>query len=255
MRKDVALSIVNAAKEGGYQKDPVPERDDEVIELGEYWLAEATRMLDGPMKNNATVQAIVALGNGDAPAPVAEEPGEPASPPPAEDPPLQEEKAGTPGSSAVDEANALIMRENLPVPPEMEGDPPDMPGDLTQVDDRQIRRLHGQFNAYLARTMYVISQESLRLNESEILHRRVSERARLRIEKMDPVTNRAKLADDIMAEVNADKEVREWADRVEQHKANRDALKALADIYGRHLSVLSRESSMREFEWTQGQRR
>jgi hypothetical protein len=49
-------------------------------------------------------------------------------------------------------AEAKIAKEKLPIPPEIDGTPPDLPRDISVLSDSQLRRFHSEFHALLIRS-------------------------------------------------------------------------------------------------------
>lgn len=262
MERDVALAIVLAAKSGGYEEADVPDDADELFAMAEKWVTEAKKV-DKQAGNIPTVREIIALAEGMATTTeqVAQESEEvvdieaPEASPPGAPEIVGDNPTPTPVPSSSDNVYAKMSRERLPIPPEMEGEAPEMPLDLTGLDDRQIRYLHGAFNAYLARTNYLISLEALALARAKSVHKHTVDAVRNKIPKIDEDTGKAKLAADIDAEVNAVGEVEEWSLRIDEHESMLIMLKGLAGIYSSNVSVLSREWSMRSEEWSRSEGR
>jgi type III secretion system FlhB-like substrate exporter len=268
----VALAIVNEAKAGGYEDQPVPEQEAALIDRAEFWLAEARKAADQGMKN-ATVMSILRMGeeaehplmvvtvgqDGSGPEPQAEGPEAPV---PEPEGPTQEEVSeseaaeATPPSvdtgkgapAAPSEAPGLVERERLPVPPEMQGDPPEMPPDISALDDGSVRRLHGQLNAYLARVDYLVSQEELARYRAKVIRDQEYDTARRNVPKVD-ADGKRRLAEDIDVDARANDVVVQWDEKLQAHDRALIELKGLQAIYSRFLSVLSREWSMRTDEW------
>lgn len=64
----------------------------------------------------------------------------------------------TPVPDVIVEATQVVnslMREGLPIPGELEGEPPVLPRDLTQVGDTEFRRLHSEFSAAYSRANFL----------------------------------------------------------------------------------------------------
>jgi hypothetical protein len=288
---ETARQIIAEAKSGEFEAEPMPETDQGILERGQFWLDEATKVKDA-MAGNPTVATIIALGeNGvvdsaftkpaETPAaeamkdvveeiaaeqeeaPAVEETVDEVPPDPDPVPVAEEEAAAEPDAQesqpeqAVAESEAkadvtgedLVKRENLPVPPEIQGDVPDMPGDLTGLDDRKIRQLHGEFNAYLGRVEYLLSRERMALHQAKLVLENMVQEGLRTAEKIDPSTEKPKLASVLEAEVNADGDVMAWRMNVQRHEMAIIELRGFQEIYARHISVLSREWSMRSEEY------
>lgn len=281
MNVTVAEAIINEVKSGGYEDKPMPEDDVGKLELANFWVGEAEKAVKAGLNNSIVTTVINLAKDGSGPgaqevegpsAPAAEpeetppveeaeepsqadpDPAPEAAPPPVEEE-VQEEtpEAATelqpaPEVTAPPETSSLVQRENLPVPPEMAGDPPDMPADLTKESDLEIRRLHGVFNAYLSRLDWLVSQESMALHQAKIVFQRNYDVVRAVIPKVD-AENKRRLSEDIDAEARQHESVIGWAERVDSHESALIELKGLQGIYTRWISVLSREWSMRTDEW------
>jgi hypothetical protein len=278
---DTATSIINEAKSGGYEDQPMPEADQEILARAEWWVEEAAKAYEKGMKTD-TIKTILTLGlrlpveEGGEEKPAAEAEEQPVEIAKSEDLPSHAEEAkepevydapGVPGdppsqpigspSEAVKAAEKVevdgkvvkaLDKERLPIPAEIEGDPIEMPFDLTGEDDRSIRRLHGVYAAYAARVDYLVATESQALHHAKIVFQHEYDRARKQVPKID-ANEKSRLSADIEADVNDDEGVKAWADKVNQHESALLELKALALIYTRNIGVLSREWSMRSDEW------
>lgn len=147
----------------------------------------------------------------------------------------------------------MMARERFPVPPEIEGDPPEMPRDLTAIGDRACRKLHSEFNAWLARVQYLIGVERSDQAAAEALAERHVNLAYRDIEKTDEAGKR-KSAAALKAEAETDAEAIEWKQRAAAHGAKLTMLYSLRDIYAGNVERLSRDWRMRrdEFDMTGG---
>jgi hypothetical protein len=171
--------------------------------------------------------------------------------------PVQEKSSGelqsghpdpTPYRSA---AEGFVQAQGLPVPPAMAGEPSEMPRDFTTVGDREIRKLHGEYGAYLARVSFLLGIERADKEAAERLAEHNKNRA-LREAATSPHydgTDKIKPQHVMLAEAAADPEVEKWSERVAQHEANLSLLYTLRDIYSGHVERLSKEWRMRVDEW------
>jgi len=141
--------------------------------------------------------------------------------------------------------DALVANHRLPIPKEFEGEPPQMPRDLTEIDDRRVRRLHAEFNAWLNRTLYLIGVERADQQSADLLFDQAKRRVLMAADKIDHVTGKPKLATVLNAEVESSPEVQKWHDRVIQHKANLHVLYSLKDVYAGNVERLWKEWRMR----------
>lgn len=144
---------------------------------------------------------------------------------------------------------ARIKKERLPIPPEIDGEPPLLPRDISLLDDGPLRRLHSEFNAVLARTNWLLAVEEADELAAKII---ADHYFSLAVKKAgmnpDPVTNKAKTVSALEAEAASDDNVREWRKRHVQHVIETKLLKSLRDTYQANCERASREFSMRENE-------
>lgn len=238
----------------------LPEADGQLREEGEYFLAEAKKALETGMNGDA-VRKIVELGsNGDASADLTEEPtdGQPDSSAAAEPPdPVEDSSSDTPADpSHVTQPTAITAREaapqgeKLPIPPEIEGDASEMPRDLTGLSDREVRRLHAENNAFLARTTWLVAVTSSDMRNSETMRDHALRQALKRVDPVDPDTGKPKLKGILEAEAHDDGDVQKWEALMNEHEGDLEKFKALKEIYKGNVAALSREASMRSDEFT-----
>lgn len=151
---------------------------------------------------------------------------------------------------AREQQHALMRKEGLPIPPELEGEPPVLPRDLTQKGDTEVRRLHSEFAAALARANYLVSLETADEYAAKMIYERLYARALARVERTyaegDKV--KSKTVPQLEAEAAQDQEVQEWAERYHAHHVQNTFLKSIRDGYKDYCDRLSREWSMREGE-------
>lgn len=257
MDLSTARAVLEAAVQGSYL-DAVPESDEEVLSQGQYFYDEAVKAKGAGM-NDAAVERIIEVGGAEG-GTVAEERGEPegevGSPAVQEDDGVVSEDAA-PDGDAVGEAERApeSSSENLPIPPEIEGEVMEMPRDLTTLSDREIRRLHGEYNALLARATYLVSVEAGDLNSAMALYDHAVRKAFFDLPDKDDEGKRITKADR-MEEARLNEEASGWIARVSEHTAALDKLKALKEIYKGHVDRLSRDWTMRteEFERSGGKR-
>ena len=147
-----------------------------------------------------------------------------------------------------EEAEALVASHRLAVPGMPEGDPPEMPRDLTDVGDREARKLHSEFNAYLAWVTWLIGVERSDKDSAERLadfHQAKALAATPAMENGEKVPQHVRLA-----KAQQDPEAVEWRKRAVQHGANLHLLFSLKDVYAGNVERLSRDWRMRVDEFT-----
>jgi hypothetical protein len=202
-----------------------------------------------------------------APAPVAvpQPPAPPLAPPmvQAPAPPLQPlvappvavappmaPPAGTPPlpvSSGQDRAMAIVQQENMPIPPEIDGDPPQLPNDLSKVSDQELHSYHARFHACEVRMNWVISQFEDEVGDVKKLLRNRRREVALSIGTVDE--NNKKLTKDAKeALVEQDAYVQQYLGQLDEAEKTLGKLKVLRDGYHQDVSTCSRQWSMRSLE-------
>jgi len=154
-----------------------------------------------------------------------------------------------PGYEASDAARARIKAEGLPIPVNPQGDPSPITRDLTELSDRTVRKLHGENNAYLVRTFWLLGVEKSDLASAKQVHSWSKGEILAKLDRIDHDTQKPKLLDILNAEADFDGKVLEWAKRVQEHEANIALLLALRDVYQSNVDRLSREWTMRTDSW------
>jgi len=143
----------------------------------------------------------------------------------------------------------MIKAEGLPIPSHLDEDPPEMPRDLTECGDRELRRLHSIFNAYLNRVAYMLGLERADEKAASRILEQESKRALREVEKVDE-NGRNKPQHVLLAEAASDPKVVAWDERLAQHEANLAMLYTMRDIYSGNVERISKEWRMRQDEWT-----
>lgn len=255
--RDTAVDIINEYNAGEFEEHiQIPDDESALIEKAEYLYSESKQAYDNGLRDNA-IQAIIFMGDTayiDAP------PRFPDGPP--EDDPVAKTypRRSSGGISESDERETenLAVKENLPVPQHIEGDPDPMPRDLSadSVTDKVIRKLSGEYQAYLSRTTYLLGLATSDLMNAE--HLLEAERSRVwrSLDLIDPNGDgkKQKLVKLLEAEILADPKVAELTGQVNQHTQMVVVLKSLRDIYAGNVERLSREWTMRQNEWEKSRR-
>lgn len=239
--RDTALQIINEYKTVIEDDDPLPEEDDQLIAKAQEIFEGAQKLWEQDPKDKklrAAIQSIIWLGD----SPIRVDGQERVDLPRKSsggfsDGDLREGEQGTPGFKE------YAIDEKLPIPAHIEGDAEPMPRDLSTVSDKQIRRLSGEFNAFLTRATYLLGVETADLINAQHLLEDARNTA------LRGLTVEKKLAKVIDAELAADEKVKEWADRVNEHEKKVTILKSLKEIYSGNVDRLSREWTMRQNEW------
>ena len=246
MDAKTALAVINEYKSGGFEDEVgVPEDESELIARGEYLYQEAKSAFEAGERDNA-IQMIIWI----AESPLVDDETYPRrSSGGLSESDEREGEAGEKALRKTQNATNLAERENLPVPQHIEGDPDPMPRELDKIDDKKVRRLSGEYNAYLSRVTYLLGIELGDLKRAQHLLEAARASALRAAKVIDPKTDKPKLAKVIEAEILADKEVSALTKQVIDHEATVDMLKALQSIYSGNVSLLSREWTMRQNEW------
>lgn len=215
----VELSILKLAQEGGYL-DAIPEDEEDIIREANFYLAEANKAYENGMKKDKTIQAIRSLG----------------------------EKLGEETVSELFGSDKPELYRGLPVPEDLHGEPTPMPLDFTELGDKQLRKLHGEYNAYLARARWMLAVMTNRL--SGVLHLRDAEYRRAYRE----ISEEARKNDEKLTKDYIDSLAREdvayvdYDNKAKLHNEDVVSYKALVEIYGGNVDRLSREWTMRQDE-------
>lgn len=138
------------------------------------------------------------------------------------------------------------LPENLPVPPEIEGDAPVLPLNLNELADKEVMFLHGAFNACAARLGYLFSIEKSGENASKhIADHHFYEYLRS-AERKDPDTKKPKTMEVLRAEGTLNNEnIAKWRKLQHQHELKAERYKQILDQYTQNCEILSRHWTMR----------
>lgn len=248
MDRETAVSIFNEYNSmEGYEPMVIPEDEQELIKQAERIGQGAHELFKGGNRENQ-VQTIIWLYDSAREGFPQEQQYVHKVDEPRKD--LPRKSSGGFSDSDLREPD-LVKSENLPEPQHIEGDPDVMPRDLTDCSDKEIRRLSGHYNAYLARTTYLLGLETSDLMNAE--HLLEAERARtlrsLDLQDPNSSTKKQKLAKVIEAEILEDSRVEDLTNKVNIHQQRVVILKSLKEIYAGNVDRLSREWTMRQNEW------
>jgi hypothetical protein len=286
MTESVATAVLNEAATHGFNDDPLPESEQARVESASEIVDEAIAAWNNGARGLA-VKAIIATAgrlddNGEL---IEERPDEaeasgvvpevrdevghepdleavdvqepevraPLDTPYEPSPTLAEPKTIVGGFGGAIEAKELaiakIKKDRLPIPPELDGEPPHLPRDISAVGDLELRRLHSEFNACLARANWLVAvEEADELAARQIADYHLARAVKRAGSEPDPVTNKAKTVAVLEAEAASDDSVREWRQRQNTHHIEAKLLKALRDTYQSNCERISREWTMRTEE-------
>lgn len=223
MQPTQAIAIINEAKSRNMLSAELPESDEARVAMAEDIVskAELARPIAKGVAKEA-VETILSIAN------VKQKPA-----------PLKE------AFEFVYEHGGVKRTEHLPIPPEIEGDPPHLPIDLTKVDDLALRRLHSEFSACAQRAMWLVTLEEGKESAASRIADQKAYTVMQGLERTDATTGKPKLASIIEAEVAADSEVSKWRGLAADHRNKVRSIKSLRDSYHFACDRISREWSMR----------
>jgi hypothetical protein len=228
LTKDHSLAVLRTAKEGGYL-ETIPDEDKEIIELAKFYVEQAEKEYksSAKMRRDKTVKEILGIKS----AAISD----------------KSEKAWDQFAGYNEPENKI--EDNLPIPKNITKEPSEMPDDLTALSDREIRKLHGEYNAYLVRARWLLATTTTNLANYTHLRDDAYRKNYLKFSKeLSESGERATkdLVDSFAKEdqtyLDYDKSVREAQDVLSQYKA-------LVEIYSGNVDRLSREWTMRQNEW------
>jgi hypothetical protein len=216
-----ARAVLSVAQEGGYEVN-WPESEDNVVDLAEFYIKEAERESkdNAKMRNDPTIKQILSLKS----------------------------TALTGKSERAFQQFAgetLEFEPNLPIPQDIEREPTPLPSDFTSLADKEVRRLHGEYNSYLGRARWLLATTSNKLNSATHLrddaYRKSYKKWDLEMQNLGQ-----KATKDLIDAMAKEEEVYlEWDVKVRGEQEKVTIYKALVEIYSSNVSVLSREWSMR----------
>lgn len=251
---DLARAILAEATSGGFMVDPIPADDDEAIKEAQYWYSEAFKAELTGMAHDTIITILNLVASANEPNQGGGSDYNPgyARTDPVENAVKVEENILTQQpedpNKLMKEVN-LASKHNLPVPKDWQGDPEHMPRDISELSDKDIRRLSGEFNAYLSRAKWLLAIAVSDLSHAEFLRDAAYRRAITIVDKVDKKTDKNKLKEVLDAEVREDPEFASYDAACLKHKQDVTTLKALVDIYGGNVDRLSREWTMRTDEY------
>jgi hypothetical protein len=188
----------------------------------------------------AAVPPAFALAQAEAsPSPAPPAPQAPQQPP-------QPTSAGVPivppsrqVQGGAERAMAVIAREQLPIPPDI-SEPPQLPEDISKIDDVALRSVSGRFHAVESRVNWLISE-----HEDEIFDRERAKNIRSAEIRNTPREGKAPTKDQMQAIVDADPEVQRIEGEIHEVRTVIHKLKVIRDNAHLTCQRVSREFAMR----------
>ena len=230
---DEARSIINAANMKNGSDWLLPQTEDECIKEAYSIIEDARTAWDKGVRGEP-VRTIINLAVSYLPNPVEEY--EPSG--------LERNIARLRDSKEY--ALKRIRSNNLPIPPDLEGEPPSMPRDISTLSDGDLRRFHGEFNACVARANWLLSVEEAdelaARHSADLLYAQAIREA---AQSLDSDNGRPKTKPILESEAASDPKVLEWRQKQMEHQVSIKILKSLRDIYQQNCDRASREFTMR----------
>lgn len=142
------------------------------------------------------------------------------------------------------------VESGLPIPHEIEGDPPELPLDITQISGKEVRFLHGAFNACAARVGWLYSlEEAGQSAASQIANHLEDEYITSLGDDRKDFGGKSKTQALLKAEASrSNPDIVKWQKRERQHANAANKYKRLLDAYDNICDRLSREWTMRTDE-------
>ena len=253
----VANQILDLAEEGQYLDEDRPADEAGLIKLAEYYFEQATGVVEEGGKDPHLTQIVKIGQSTDSPPP--------AQPDGPEDAPSETDDVGdsSTASAQADESPDIQGRElsvpsgappsqptefELPVPGDQREDAPQVPRDLTELSDRDIRKFSGIYQAYLSRATWLTSVKASDVSNAKHLFEHELRKATTAARQQEDVKTRGD-AEDLAAQSEV---VLKWEKEMMEAEDELRKLKALKEIYKDTIDRLSREASMRQDEFVRG---
>lgn len=226
--KELALEVLREAKNGEFYDGEIPTEEHELIKLGEFYAKEAKNAYENiaGMKRNKTVKAIINIYSMG----------------------IERKSEKAYAQFAGEDVEEVKIDKGLPIPEDLAGDASPMPLDFTDIGDVQLRKLHGEYNAYLARVRWLLSISLNRL--ASVTHLR-DDAYRLAYKQQYLVSETvgSKPTKDVLDAFAKDNEdYKKYDELVRKHQQEVTSFKALVEIYSGNVDRLSREWTMRTDE-------
>lgn len=218
-----ALAILNEAKAVGMLKKPVPDDNDTRLKLAEYVIEDARNRFNKGEKGKHITRILYTA-----------------------DVSLEQELDN-------DERRYLEQIEDeietgIPVPPQIKGDVPEMPLDLTTISTTKLRQLHGAFNACAARVGWLYAYEEAGEASAKAIADHYENEYIYSADRKD-IGGKPKTQQ--LLKIEAEKtypQISKWRDRESKHKKKANKYKRLLDGFNLSCDRLSREFTMRDKE-------
>jgi hypothetical protein len=261
--KSNARAILSEVAAGGWLDGNIPEDENEVLNKAKYYVLEAYKWIEQGNPEEPHILAIINLAK--ASPPVLSESAvitQHEETPPGE---IKNfiERGGemTPEDWKIAAEDEWVYTEEpvakkfgwdhrdyegLPLPKTVEEAVPyEMPSDLTDIGDKELRRLYSVFNSYSGRARWRQAQAVSNLANATHL-RDEAYRVEYLAEFRGALIREEKLSQATLDMLAKDsKNYKSWYENVAKHENEVTQWKALVDIYSKNVEVLSREWTMR----------
>lgn len=223
--REIALNALKVAKEGGYL-ETIPSKTPEIIELAEFYIEQAKQesVKSAKMKRDPVIKELLNIRT------LA----------------LQNKS-----EDAFDQfLNGNEAKHNLPIPPDPEGDATELPRDFTSIGDKEIRRLHGEYNSYLARARWMLAVSTNHLASATHMRDDAYRKGYKTYSSKLELTEQRVTKDLIDSHVKTEEENYKKYDTDAREAQEKTVIyKALVEIYSGNVDRLSREWTFRQQEW------
>lgn len=240
MQKQLAEAIVNEAVDRG-----IPIGQGGIFKCAERLVQNARKAYDKGVKTDDVMVFIRMADEG-----LPESPGssEKTGDETHKDPPKpskEERHSFMEEVIATTKKGSVTERENLPEPPELDGRPPELPGDITKKSDSEVRQLHSEFFASFARAAFLLS---LKENESENAKSIMDYYEDREVSSLESEGEKGTVTSLKAKAAKRQPKIGEWKAKWLAARAEARELRGLKEIYDKACDRLSREMSMRERE-------
>jgi len=250
----IARAILSEVAAGDWLDKEIPEDESELIKLAQYYAEEAATAVEIEGMKDEHLLAIINLSKASLPvlsAP-ADLPNSEGGPPGeitylgGQENTLNKVAKTYPRRSSGGYSESDLSIEGLPVPKSTEEAVPyDMPTDLTDLGDKELRRLHSAFNSYLGRARWLLAIATSNLANATHL-RDEAYRSSYLYNYRKSTMEGEKLTQPVLENLSKDtEEYKEWNEKVNKHNKDVTSWRALVEIYGGNVERLSREWTMR----------
>lgn len=222
LTEESALAVLKIAQEGGYLETSLPENEMEILELADFYISHAQKEASSSakMKNDPVIKQILAIRS-----------------------------ASLEQKSERNYQEFANRKEQLPIPPDIERDATPLPLDFTLLGDKEVRQLHGEYNAYLGRARWLLAQAINKLSDTTHLRDDAYRKAYAAVFSKLSLQDARPTKDLVDSLAKDEKEYKKYDEDVRKYNKEVVTYKALVEIYDGNVDRLSREWTFRQNEW------